>query len=77
MKDEEIYNIFDTAKLLNRPASVAISATSGLAGIAYWINEHYDLAGQDLVTKKDPLVIRIKEWIDAQYAGRPSNCDQR
>lgn len=68
MKDEEIYNIFDTAKLLNRPASVAISATSGLAGIAYWINEHYDLAGQDLVTKKDPLVIRIKEWIDAQYA---------
>ncbi|MEA4891741.1 MAG: 2-isopropylmalate synthase [Peptococcaceae bacterium] len=68
MKDEEIYNIFDTAKLLNRPASVAISATSGLAGIAYWINEHYELSGSRIVTKKDPLVIRIKEWIDAQYA---------
>ena len=68
MKDEEIYNIFDTAKLLNRPASVAISATSGLAGIAYWINEHYDLSGPQMVTKKDPLVIHIKDWIDGQYA---------
>ena len=34
LKDEEIYNIFDTARLLNRPASVQISKTSGLAGIA-------------------------------------------
>ena len=31
LKDEEIYNIFDTARLLNRPASVQISKTSGLA----------------------------------------------
>ena len=36
LKDEEIYNIFDTDKLLNRPVSVAVSNTSGLAGIAYW-----------------------------------------
>lgn len=35
MKDEEIYNIFNTAKILNRPAQVAISNTSGAAGIAY------------------------------------------
>ena len=33
LKNEEIYNIFDTDKLLNRPVLVAVSNTSGLAGI--------------------------------------------
>jgi len=45
LKDEEIYNIFDTAKLLNRPVGVAINQTSGLAGIAHWINSHFGLEG--------------------------------
>ena len=35
LKNEEIYNIFDTDKLLNRPVLVAVSNTSGLAGIAH------------------------------------------
>ena len=43
MKDEEIYNIFDTNKFLNRPAGVMITKTAGLAGIAYWINEYFSL----------------------------------
>ena len=68
MKDQEIYNIFDTEKLLNRPASVTITNTSGLAGIAYWINHHYHLAGNDAVSKHDPIVLFIKEWTDAEYA---------
>lgn len=68
IKDEEIYNIFDTAKLLGRPAGVTVSSTSGLAGIAYWINAHYRLTGSDALSKKDPLVFYIKEWVDAQYA---------
>ena len=38
LKNEEIYNIFDTDKLLNRPVLVAVSNTSGLAGIAQCIN---------------------------------------
>ncbi|MBQ8894843.1 MAG: 2-isopropylmalate synthase [Clostridia bacterium] len=67
LKDEEIYNIFDTKKILNRPASVLISKTSGLAGIAYWINEHYGLEGEAAVGKKDPLVIAMKEWVDHEY----------
>ena len=67
LKDEEIYNIFDTKKILNRPASVMISKTSGLAGIAYWINENYGLAGDDRVDKHDPLVVAMKEWIDREY----------
>ena len=68
IKDEEIYNIFDTQKLLGRPAGVTVSSTSGLAGIAYWINCHYRLTGAEAVTKKDPMVAYIKEWVDAQYA---------
>ena len=67
LKDEEIYNIFNTEKILNRPASVLISKTSGLAGIAYWINENYSLSGALAVDKKDPLVIALKEWIDKLY----------
>ena len=67
LKDEEIYNIFDTEKILNRPATVAISKNSGLAGIAYWINQTYRLKGNDQVTKKDELVVKIKEWVDKEY----------
>ena len=67
MKDEEIYNIFDTKKILNRPVSVMITNTSGLAGIAYWINENYQLGANEGVGKHDELVIRLKEWIDGLY----------
>lgn len=73
LKDEEIYSIFDTQKLLNRKASVAISNTSGLAGIAYWINDNYSLGENERVDKKSPLVIALKEWIDEEYEqGRQS-----
>ncbi len=74
LKDEEIYNIFDTKKILNRPASVLIGKTSGLAGIAYWVNEHYHLYGDAAVGKKDPRVIAMKEWVDQEYEdGRQTN----
>ena len=68
MKDAEIYNIFDTEKILNRPAEVAISNTSGLAGIAYWMNKHYALFGDNQVTKHDDIVIKAKAAIDKEYA---------
>ena len=68
MKDAEIYNIFDTEKILGRPASVAISNTSGLAGIAYWINHHYKLPKFREVTKHDDIVVKVKEAIDKEYA---------
>ena len=67
LKDEEIYNIFNTEKILNRPASVTVSKTSGLAGIAYWINNNYRLPKDNQVDKKDPLVIALKEWVDKEY----------
>lgn len=67
LKDEEIYNIFNTDKILNRPASVSVSKTSGLAGIAYWINNNYNLKGEKAIDKKHPLVIALKEWVDREY----------
>lgn len=67
MKDAEIYNIFDTEAILNRPANVSVSATSGLAGIAFWINSHYNLTGDHTVTKQSPIVEEAKEIIDRLY----------
>ena len=69
LKDEEIYNIFDTKKILGKSASVLIGKASGLAGIAYWINENYRLSASEAVDKRDPLVISLKEWIDKEYEG--------
>ncbi len=67
LKDEEIYNIFDTKTILNRPVDVAISSNSGLAGIAYWINNHYKLSGENAISKHDKLVIALKDEIDKEY----------
>ena len=69
MKDAEIYNIFDTEKILKRPAEVSISNTSGLAGIAYWLKKHPKISSTGKqVTKQDWLVQEMKAKIDALYA---------
>lgn len=68
LKDQEIYNIFDTEKLLNRPMCVSINNTSGLAGIAYWINQYYQLPEGVKIEKSHPIVAQIKEVIDKEYA---------
>lgn len=68
LKDEEIYNIFDTKTLLNRPLHVSINNTSGLAGIAYWINDYFELIGERKIEKTHPIVAKVKEVIDKEYA---------
>ena len=68
LKDEEIYNIFNTQKILNRPALVAVDSHSGLAGIAYWINAYYQLADEHKIDKKHPVVETMKTRIDDIYA---------
>ncbi|MFV0464925.1 MAG: 2-isopropylmalate synthase [Lachnospiraceae bacterium] len=67
LKNEEIYNIFDTEKFLNRPPLVSVSNTSGLAGIAHWINSYYKLEETKWVDKNSELVKMIKVWVDQQY----------
>jgi isopropylmalate/homocitrate/citramalate synthase len=68
MKDEEIYNIFNTEKLLNRPARVAVDVHSGAAGIAMWLNTRFRENHVDLhIEKHAPIIAAMKEKVDAQY----------
>jgi hypothetical protein len=46
---------------------VEVSKTTGLAGIAYWINSNYHLEGDQKVDKRDALVVAMKEWVDKEY----------
>ena len=67
LKNEEIYNIFDTDKFLNRPPLVSISAHSGLAGIAHWENNYYQLKEEEAVDKNSALVCRLKRFVDQEF----------
>lgn len=66
MKDERIYNIFDTTALLDSPPSVSIAQTSGLTGVACWLNSNVKSAGP--FDKNDERVAKLKGWVDQQYA---------
>lgn len=68
LKDPEIYNIFDTEKILNRPPIVSIDSHSGLAGIAYWLNDYYNLPEEHKLDKAHPIIARMKEMVDKEYA---------
>ncbi len=70
LKNEEIYNIFDTGAILNRPIRVMVTDKSGMAGIARWLNENIPSIGDkshDELTKRHPGVKYIHEWVSAQY----------
>ena len=66
LKDEEIYNIFDTNKILNRPVRVSINQSSGIAGIVYWYNNTYVNNGE-IVDKSSEIISYIKNWVDNEY----------
>ncbi len=68
LKDEEIYNIFDTETLLNRKVRVAVDSHSGLAGIAFWFNAYFNLDDEDRIDKKDDIVAQMKELVDKEYS---------
>ena len=74
LKDVEIYNIFNTEKLLNRVPLVSVDSHSGLAGIAYWINGYYKLPKDHEIDKKDEIVVKMKEYIDELYAKGRNTC---
>jgi citrate (Re)-synthase len=67
IKNEEIYNIFDTEKILNRPLGVSITDRSGIAGVGFWVNQKLKKLKQPLVDKRDPRVAKIYEWVDKEY----------
>jgi len=71
IKNEEIYNIFDTRKILNRPVPIIITDKSGKAGVAYWINQYLGLDAKDCIDKLHPAVGKIyKRIMQAYEAGR-------
>jgi isopropylmalate/homocitrate/citramalate synthase len=70
LKNQEIYNIFDTDKLLNRPIMVNVTDKSGVAGIAHWLNQYAQRLSHvhvEPISKRHPGVKRIYEWVDEQY----------
>ena len=67
IKCEEIYNIFDTNKILKRPVVTMITDKSGNAGIAFWINQRFGLKGESAVDKRHPGISKINKWIAEQY----------
>ena len=67
IKCEEIYNIFDTNKILKRPVVTMITDKSGNAGIAFWINQRFGLKGESAVDKRHPGISKINKWITQQY----------
>ena len=66
-KNEEIYNIFDTTKILNRSVPIIINDKAGRAGVAYWINPQFNLPPERQVSKKHPAVGQIHTRIMAAY----------
>lgn len=67
LKNEEVYNIFNTDKILNRPCRIAISKTSGASGIAHWINSFFKLTDEEAFDKRNLVVEQVKKWVDKQY----------
>ena len=67
IKNEEIYNIFDTRKLLNRPISITVTDKSGVASIAYWVNHRLRLEGDRRLDKRHPGILRIHRRVIAEY----------
>jgi isopropylmalate/homocitrate/citramalate synthase len=64
-KDERIYNIFDTGKLLNKPPRVMITDKSGVDGVALWVNEFLGLKGDERASKT--AIVKIARWVRDQY----------
>ena len=79
LKNQKIYNIFNTELILNRPPRVQITDKSGLAGIAYWINAELKMRGiEKQVDKLHPGVEKIYKWVMNQYeSGRITSISRK
>lgn len=71
LKNPEIYNIFDTEKLLKRAIRTMVTDKSGYAGIARWLNENVPSIREgkrEEVTKRHPGIKHIATWVEEEYA---------
>jgi len=67
IKNEEVYNIFDTEKLLKRPLIVSITDKSGAAGIVHWIYHNCDIPKSLTIVKRHPGVTKVNKKIQEEY----------
>ena len=44
-----------------------MSNTSGLAGIAHWINTYFGLKEERALDKNSELIHMVKAWVDHEY----------
>ena len=49
-------------------AYIICGVFTGLAGIAYWINDYFELSDAEKIEKSHPVVQKIKDLIDKEYA---------
>jgi isopropylmalate/homocitrate/citramalate synthase len=63
LKNEQIYNCFDTDAILKRPVKVAITDKTGAAGLKHWIETRFETQ----IAKDDPYITEIKKKIDNEY----------
>ena len=71
LKNPEIYNVFDTDKILKRQVVVMVTDKSGVAGIAQWLNDYTRATtGPEAqpVSKRHPGIRKIHKWVMEQYA---------
>ena len=64
-RDERIYNIFDTTKLLGRPPRVALTDKSGADGVAHWVNEFFGLKDDHRISVIK--MHKLARWVTDQY----------
>ena len=78
MKNEEIYNIFDTAAILGRPPAICINDKSGTAGLTHWLNQRLGLAGDKALDKRHPGIMKMSKAVAREYdRGRSTNMSTR
>jgi isopropylmalate/homocitrate/citramalate synthase len=68
IKNPEIYNIFDTEKILKRPMGITMTDKSGAAGVAFWLNSYLGLSEEQKIPKNHPAALKICQWVADQYA---------
>ena len=73
LKDEEIYNVFDTKRLLGRAVGVSVNDKSGAAGVAFWVGQQIGRR----VDKREGGIEGMYAEIQGLYdAGRVSSLTQ-
>ncbi|NQT52693.1 2-isopropylmalate synthase, partial [bacterium] len=66
-RDERIYNIFDTEKLLNRACGVAITDKAGADGVMLWVNKFLGLEGKGRLSKIK--LVKLCRYVADEYSG--------